>query len=89
MEFSKHNIFSKITNSDSYFIVNPLAGQADILEPEEAQKYINRKLSDNQQYIDKGYLVDLKEEERLFKQKYLDFIDERDKDEVHLFFTPQ
>ena len=88
MEYSKHNIFSKIADSDNYFIVNPLSGQADILEPEEAQKYINNSITDHKAYIDKGYLVDQKEEEKRFKQKYLDFIDERDSDEVQLFFTP-
>jgi len=88
MEFSKHNIFSKIADSDNYYIVNPLSGQADILEADEAQKYIDKKITRTQDYIDKGYLVDPKEEEKLFKRKYLDFIDERDKDEVQLFFTP-
>jgi len=88
MEYSKHNIFSKIAESESYYIVNPLSGQADILEPEEAQKYIDKKITSTQSYIDKGYVVDPKEETKLFKKKYLDFIDERDKDEVQLFFTP-
>lgn len=88
MEYSKHNIFSKIAGSDSYFIVNPLSGQADILDPEEAQKYIDKSTTNTQAYIDKGYLVDSKDEEKIFKEKYLDFIDERDQDEVQLFFTP-
>jgi len=88
MKYSKHNIFSKITDSENYFLVNPLSGQADILEPDEAQKYIDNTITDRQIYIDKGYLVDQKEEEKVFKQKYLDFIDERDSDEVQLFFTP-
>jgi uncharacterized protein len=69
-------------------LVNPLSGNADILEPEEAQKYIDHNITDTQQYIEKGYLVDRKEEEKLFRAKYLDFIDERDSDEVQLFFTP-
>lgn len=88
MEYSKHNIFSKIADSESYFIVNPLSGQADILDPEEGQKYIDKKITNTQAYIDKGYLVDKIEEEKVFKKKYLDFIDERDSDEVQLFFTP-
>ena len=46
MEHSKHNIFSKIADSESYFIVNPLSGHADILEPGEAQKYIVEKRND-------------------------------------------
>lgn len=88
MDYSKHNIFSKIADSESYFLVNPLSGQADILEPEEARRYIDKKIVNKQAYIDKGYLVDSSEEEMFFKKKYLDFIDERDKDEIQLFFTP-
>ncbi|MBT4970460.1 MAG: hypothetical protein HOM80_15745, partial [Bacteroidetes bacterium] len=68
MEFSKHNIFSKIADSDNYYIVNPLSGQADILEADEAQKFIEKKITRTQVYIDKGYLVDPKEEEKLFKK---------------------
>ena len=37
---------------------------------------------------EKGYLVDEKEETKLYRSKYLDFIDTRDKDEVQLFFVP-
>ncbi len=88
MEFSKHNIFSKIANSDNYYLVNVLSGNADILEKEEAQNYINNEIENKQEYFEKGYLVDAKEEEKLYKKKYLDFIDERDTDEVQLFFTP-
>ncbi|MEN9443285.1 MAG: hypothetical protein RIS47_175 [Bacteroidota bacterium] len=88
MEYSKHNIFSKIADSESYFLLNPLSGQADILEPEEARKYIDKQISRTDDYLEKGYLVDPKEEAKLFRQKYLDFIDERDSDEVQLFFTP-
>lgn len=88
MEFSKHNILSKITDSEKYFIVNPLSGQADILDPEEAKNFSNNSLSANQDLFEKGYLVNPKEEEQLFKKKYLDFLDDRDSDEVQLFFTP-
>jgi len=34
----------------------------------------------------KGYLMDPDEEARIYRQKYLDFIDSRDKDEIQLFF---
>lgn len=88
MEFSKHNILSKIADSEKYFIVNPLSGQADILDPEEAKNFSNKSLSVNQDLVEKGYLVNPKEEEQLFKKKYLDFLDDRDSDEVQLFFTP-
>jgi uncharacterized protein len=88
MEFSKHNIFSKITDSDEYFLINPLYQQADILTPEEAEKYINKDIINSKDYIDKGYVVDPKEEDKFFKKEYLKFIDERDTDEIQLFFTP-
>lgn len=88
MEFSKHNIFSKITGTENYFIVNPLSGQADILDSEEAEMFINRTLTDQHEFVEKGYLVNPQEEERLFRRKYLDFLVERDKDEVQIFFTP-
>ena len=88
MEFSKHNILSKIADSENYFIVNPLSGQADILDPEEAKNFSNNSPSTNQDLFEKGYLVNPKEEEQLFKSKYLNFLDDRDSDEVQLFFTP-
>lgn len=88
MEFSKHNILSKIADSENYFIVNPLSGQADILDPEEAKNFSNNSPSTNQDLFEKGYLVKPEEEEQLFKSKYLDFLDDRDSDEVQLFFTP-
>ena len=88
MDFSKHNIISKIADSDDYFIVNLLSGHADILDAEEAQKFLSNSLEEKAEFIEKGYLVNPKEEEQVFRRKYLDFIDERDNDEVQLFFTP-
>ena len=88
MEYSKHNIFSKIVDSEDYFLVNPLSMQADILDQDEAQAYLDHKLINREEYIQKGYLVDPAKEERTFRKSYLNFIDERDKDEVQLFFTP-
>lgn len=88
MELSKHNIISKIADSEDYFIVNLLSGHADILEADEAQKFMSNTSDDTSEFIKKGYLVNPKEEAQLFKTKYLDFIDERDNDEVQLFFTP-
>jgi len=94
MHYSKHNIFSKIANSDNYFIVNLLCGSADILTPEEAKmikdyhkgKDISTEFMEN--LIEQGYFVDEKEEERLYRNKYLNFVDDRDDDEVQLFFVP-
>ncbi len=95
MIFSKHNIFSKIKDSENFFIVNLLTGNADIINSTDAEK-IN-KIRTNQPVIDdnflkelaeKGYWVDEKEETKLYQSKYLDFIDSREDDEIQLFFVP-
>lgn len=92
--FSKHNIFSRIYQSNNYLIANLLTGNADILDPEEA-KNIQNFLSGKSIPVDlekalqeKQYLLDETSEKKLFNQKYLDFIDSRDKDEIQLFFVP-
>ena len=94
MIYSKHNIFSRITGSDNFFIVNLLSGSADILNPAEAGM-LQEFLDGNQiaeefrmNLAEKGYLVNEKEEERLYRNRYLDFLDSRDGDEVQLFFVP-
>lgn len=88
MELSQHNIFSRIADSDRYFILNLLSGNADILTPEKAQEIIERRYTDIEEYRAKGYLVDPLEEQKLFRQRYAEFLDERERDEVQLFFTP-
>ena len=93
MYFSKHNIFSKIKDSENYFIVNLLTGNADIVNPVDAQQINtikNGEAIDNSVFMselaDKGYWIDAVEEQKLYNSKYLDFIDSRDDDEVQLFF---
>ena len=88
MEFSKHNIFSSIHLSDEYFIVNMLSGNADMLDKIEAQRVIRNEVNDDPNYIEKGYVVDPTEEEKLFRRKYLDFLDTRDTDEIQIFYVP-
>ncbi len=41
MTFSKHNIISKVRNSDNYYIVNLLSGEADLLTANEAATLTN------------------------------------------------
>jgi len=95
MYFSKHNIFSKIKDSENYFIVNLLTGNADIVSPEDAHvinDVKNQKPIEKEGFIseltEKGYWIDEVEEQKLYKSKYLDFIDSRDDDEIQLFFVP-
>jgi uncharacterized protein len=94
MIYSKHNIFSKITGSDNFFIVNLLSGSADILSPAEGLMLEDYRAGKeilpefHSDLKEQGYLVDEVEEERLYRSKYLDFIDTREDDEVQLFFVP-
>jgi uncharacterized protein len=88
MEFSRHNIISRIADSTDYYIVNLLSGNADILTGDEAERFLNNSLDEPSEFVNKGYLVDRAEEENRFRSRYLDFIEERESDEVQLFFTP-
>jgi uncharacterized protein len=88
MELSKHNILSKIHDSDEYFLVNLLSGNADILSSDEAENLKEGNIPEDEAFVEKGYVVDPAAEAKLFAQKYLDFIDSRDTDEVQLFYAP-
>jgi uncharacterized protein len=95
MRYSKFNIFSKIRDSKNYFIVNLLTGNADILGTEDAHKLItireNESIPDADfihELSEKGYLLGENEETKLYRSKYLDFIDSRDEDEIQIFFVP-
>lgn len=94
MIFSKHNIFSKIKDSENYFIVNLLTGNADIVNPNDAEKIgrvkNNQTVDDDfiKELSEKGYWVDEEEEAKIYRSKYLDFVDSREDDEIQLFFVP-
>jgi len=94
MKYSRHNIFSRIKDSGDYYIVNPLSGNADILNIDDAgkleairrgEKILDKAFLDDLR--DKGYLSDEAAENSLFRSKYLDFIDSRDTDEIQIFFV--
>ena len=94
MTLSKHNIFSRIADSDNYFIVNLLNGSADILAPDEAamlldfQKGKELPADFRESLTAQGYIVNPEEEARLYQSTYLDFLDARDDDELQIFFVP-
>ena len=88
MEYSKHNIFSKIKDSENHYLVNILSGQADILDPVEAEKYKSGAALSDPANKRKGYVINPRDEEKTYKKAYLDFIDDRDNDELQLFFVP-
>lgn len=74
--------------TDQHYLVNPLSRQADLLSPELAELYRSGRASERQEFVDKAYLVNPADEERAFRSAYLQFVDDRDEDEVQLFFVP-
>jgi uncharacterized protein len=94
MQYSRYNIFSRIRDSESSFIVNLLSGNADILNSSDAGKIEALRKGEtltDKKFLDelseKGYIVDESEEKREYRKKYLDFIDSREKDEIQIFFV--
>ncbi len=85
---SQHNIFGPIKNSRKFFLINPLSKNADILDPETAQAYAQGKWTDQDEMLEKGYLVDPDQEQSRFREAYLDFLDNRDQDEIQIFYVP-
>lgn len=88
MYFSRYNIISKIRDSENYFILNLLSGNADILEPEKAKEIVSGIYTDLIEMTDRGYLANEADERKLYKEKYLNFLDNRNADEAQLFFVP-
>jgi uncharacterized protein len=89
MYFSKHNILSKIAGSNDFILVNILSGNADIINSEEANAIEKGIFPNENEFIEKGYLIDPEEEQKLFRKRYLEFIDNRENDEVQLFFVSE
>jgi len=88
MTKSRHNIFSRIKNSENFYILNPLSKNADILDPQSAAEYQSGQFSQPEIWQEKGYLVDPAAEEIRYRNEYLDFIDNREEDEIQIFFVP-
>lgn len=88
MEYSKYNIVSKIADRNEYFIVNSLSGSADILTQQELENYKSDKFLNDPLWMNRGYVVDREQENKFFREKYLDFIDSRDDDEIQIFYVP-
>ncbi len=88
MYFSKYNIFSNIKDSDSYYIVNLLTGNADILDAAKGAEILAGNYTNVDEYLEKGYLADEQAEKKLYIEKYLEFTETRDSDELQIFFVP-
>jgi uncharacterized protein len=87
MYFSKYNILSQVRHSDESFIVNLLSGNADILSQDEVNKLSSGSFDDVAEFIEKGYLADEEQEKALYRKKYLEFLGDRETDEMQLFFV--
>ena len=87
MSLSKHNIITQIKDSEDFFIVNPLSGNADIISANE-KKLLNNKIDTTGEFTQKGYLTNEAKEKSAFKMAYLDFTEKREADETQLFFVP-
>jgi uncharacterized protein len=68
--------------------MNLLSQEADIITTEQYNQILSHTYPDNAELIRKGYLAKRQDEEQLFNKKYLKFLDEREADEVQLFFVP-
>ncbi len=92
MKYSSQNILSKVKESENHFIVNLLTGNADILTPLEAEKLElirNGGTADpefSNEMAEKGYLTNTETEKKHFRLQYYNALDERDQEEVQLFF---
>jgi uncharacterized protein len=91
---SKHNIVSKVQDSDQFYAVNMLSGNADILSEAEAKALLSEDIEQvadaelMQGMAEKGYLVTTENENKLYRNRYFDFVDQREEEEVQLFFVP-
>ncbi|MCK9412057.1 MAG: radical SAM protein [Prolixibacteraceae bacterium] len=91
---SKHNIVSRVQDSNQFYAVNLLSGNADLLSVEEAKTLLSGELEQSgdpeqmQVLAEKGYLVAPGNENNIYRNRYFDFVDQRDDEEVQLFFVP-
>lgn len=87
MNHSNHNILVPVADSDEFLLVNPLYQSADILSPEEVALF-KQKADPTGEFAQRGYLVDPEKEKKDFKFAYMDSLENREEDEVQLFFVP-
>ena len=86
MQPSRFNIITRIKNRDTYLILNALYGNADLLTASEYKQFMQGEVLPG--FVDSGYMVNPEDEETAFRLKYIDFLENRDKEEVQVFFVP-
>jgi uncharacterized protein len=86
---SRHNIISPIPDSDQYLILNILSGNADFISITELELLKNpAQCPELEELKTRGYIVDPQEEQQRYQLKYNEFLEERIKEEVQIFFVP-
>jgi uncharacterized protein len=86
---SKHNIISPVEGTGEHIILNLLSDNADIISDTEVSLLQGGKFNDlHEDFINKGYLVNPAQEEINYRLKYIEFLEEREKEEIQLFFVP-
>lgn len=87
MSISKYNITVPIKDSTDFFIVNPLHKSADIISEQELD-LLKKENDPNGDFQSRGYIAEEAADKKAFKLAYIDFMEEREKDETQLFFVP-
>ncbi len=85
---SRFNIISRLGSSGNYAILNLLSGHADIVSSQELKALDKPNSPAGRLFAEKGYLAVPEEEETRYRMAYLDFLEQREKEEVQLFFVP-
>lgn len=84
---SKYNILIDI-DQDKHLILNSLTGNVDELSTEELLLYNSDDVFNNNEFIQKGYVIDPNEEKKLYREKYFNFLKNSETEEVQIFFVP-
>ncbi len=85
---SRHNIISEIEPDKEYLIVNILSGNADFISGHEYKILKDSRGGYPSEFFKKGYVTDPSTEELNYRLRYIDFLENRDKEEIQLFFVP-
>ncbi len=88
--YSKYNILFNIYNSNKYCIINPLYQNADIISKKLYNDIVSNIIPDNYYnlLLKKNYIVDTEEENLYFSHKYIEFIENKNNEEIQIFFVP-
>ncbi len=85
---SLHNIISPVEEGKKYIIVNVLSGNADFISGEEKALLEGKLATYPEEFLQKGYVADPIREKSEYQLKYISFLEEREQEEMQLFFVP-